>query len=898
MSRPDATELEIRLGRLVLAAAALETREREAFLAEATSEDPELLAEARRLLDLAADTPSTFLAGPAELTAETLDRGHHENAAAGGEPPPDGGERYAIGPLLGRGGMARVYRAIDRQLDRPVALKFLDRGDPALLERFQREARTQAKIRHDHVLEVYETGELSGRPYIAMRFVDGPTLGQLGGLPLEQKLRLFADIAEGLHAAHRAGLLHRDVKPSNILVESREEGETEALKPYVADFGIASQLDPEATLSGVLAGTPLYMAPERIRGEASIDRRSDVYSLGVTMYRLLTGEVPFTDASPVLFLKEVLETPPRPPRELVPGLPPDVEAIVLKCLAKDPAQRYASARAVAEDLRRFLNGEVVEAHAASLAHRLSKLALRHRRLLPAAAVALGLLLVALAVAAVSGVAAMAANERADARRGQAEGLIDFMLRDLRAKLESVGRLEILDDVGEEAMAYFAAVPPEELTDDELSRRSRALYQIGEVRIRQGDLSAAGTPLAEALALSRELVRREPENGERLFELGQSHFWVGFVHWRQGELEKAQGPFEDYLDVSRRLVEMDPENLDWRLELAYAHSNLGSLLESRGRLREALEQFRTTLAIDEDLVARDPANDAWRFELGATHNTVGVALLSMAGYEEARKHFRTDLAIRRHLLETDPKNRSHQEFLGTSHHYLGNVFLPLGRPTEARRHARQALAIFEELTEHDPENADWRFKLAISHFYLGRAELARGDLDAAEAAFSHQQDLVEKLVEGEPEDRQWRRHLGIVRYHRGLLQARRGDSGGAEEHLLAALEALDSAVGSRPGDRFTPRWLAKSYLLLGRLAAWGRRPAAATKAWERSLAVLGASAATSDDAEALAVWTAATFLLDRPDEARRAALRLAAVGYRDPGFADPVALSELLGHAVD
>lgn len=819
------------------------------------------------------DVPSSFLALPAQLTLPTLDASRWQT------PPelPAGGARYEVEQLLGRGGMARVYRAFDRQLERRVALKLLDRATPAFVEPFLREARAQARVRHDNVLEVYETGELGGRPYIAMRYVEGPTLLALGELPLEARLRLLAEVAEGLHAAHRAGLLHRDVKPSNVLVEVMPDG---GLKPYVADFGIATALETAATLGaaarGPLAGTPLYMAPEQLRGETAIDRRSDVYSLGATACQLLTGALPAAG---------------RQLSELLAQLPPDVAAIVRKCLAKEPAERYPSARAVAADLRRFLDGEVVEAHAATLAYRLTKLALRHRTPLTVTGVAALLLTGALFTAAILGVAAMRANERAEARRAQAEDLIGFMLGDLRAKLEPASRLALLDDVGNKALEYFAAVPRQELSPAELSRRARALYQIGDVRIRQGDLEGAKVPLAESLALAEELVRRDPHTAEPLFELGQSYFWVGYVDWKQGELAAAGRRFEAYLEVSRRLVAMVPESPDFRLELHYATSNLGSLHESRGDLAAAIAAFREALATIASLAASDPTRTDWQFELAAAHNALAVPLQAVGRYDEAHEHYLADLELRRRLAAADPANRRWREFLGTSHTYMTIALLPLGRLLEARAHALEAVRVLEALVAEDGDHAVRRFKLAAAHLQLGRAELALGELAAAGAAFRRQAEILAALVAHDVSNDQWRQHLALACYHLGLVLAQ-DDPGAARAEAERALRVFETPA-ARAGDRRPRRWMASALLLLGRLDAAAGRDEPARRELERALALLEPEARGAQDLELAATWLRAVCLLGRQEEARDVARELLARGYRESGFADPVALAPRL-----
>lgn len=736
------------------------------------------------------EIPSSFLAEPADLTLETLD----ERVLCPSPPAPSGGERYDVEGLLGRGGMASVYRAVDRQLERPVALKVLD---GAHAKPYLQEARSQARVRHDNVLEVYEAGELEGRPYIAMRFVEGPALLELRPLPLEAKLQLLAQVAEGLHAAHCAGLLHRDVKPSNILVERLLDGE---LRPYVADFGIALALETSDVAGVPPAGTPGYMAPEQLRRSGPIDRRVDVYGLGATACELLTGRLP----------KRGQKIEP-----VTAALPREVAAIVKKCLAAEPAERYASARAVAEDLRRYLNGEVVEAHAASLAHRVTKLLLRHRVLASVVGVAALGVLAALVVAAISGWSALRANARAEARRGQAEALIEFMLGDLHTKLQATSRLELLDEVGDKALAYFAAVPPEELSVAELSRWARALYQIGDVRIRQGQLAAAQEPLGQSLALAEELVRRSPAALDPLFELGQSHFWVGFVAWKRNDFPTASRHFLAYRDISRRLAAAEPGNADYRLELHYATSNLGSLLQGQGELTQALEAFREALAEVEALVALAPARADRRFELAAAHNSLGVSLLSLDRPAEALEHFRADAAIRQQLVAAAPESLRDREFLGVAQIYVAKALLALGRAADAEEEAGRAVRQLEALVAEDAEHAERRFRLAMAVFERGRAEQALGRLERAEATFRRHLELVTALSASNPADETWRHQLGVAYLHLGRLLVKKAP----EEARRAAERALEILApgGRAAGGPLQERLAGEASLLVAELA---------------------------------------------------------------------------------
>jgi len=272
--------------------------------------------------------------------------------------------------------MAEVYRAWDPTLNRPVALKFLREMDDEHLTRFMREARTQAQVGHENICDVYETGTLDGRPFIAMQCIDGQTLIDAAPrMSIEEKVAVMADVAEAVHAAHRTGLVHRDLKPQNIMVEAGETG----LHPYVLDFGLArdQSMDTMTTLGAVM-GTPPYMAPEQARGDrSSVDRRTDVYSLGATLYDILAGRPPFVGDSSVGTMMKVINEDATPIRSLNANIPHDLETIVMKCLEKDPQRRYDSARALAEDLRRYLDGEPIDARRTSVVYRWATRARKH-----------------------------------------------------------------------------------------------------------------------------------------------------------------------------------------------------------------------------------------------------------------------------------------------------------------------------------------------------------------------------------------------------------------------------------------------------------------------------------------------------------------------------------------
>src|SRR5262245_50477379 len=327
---------------------------------------------------------------------------------------------YDVEAVIGRGGMGVVFRALQVRLNRLVAIKMALAGEyaePHERERFQREAEAVASLRHPNVVQVYDVGEVEGRPYFTMELVEGGSLAQkLAGTPqpASQSAALLATLAAAIHTAHATGIVHRDLKPANILL-------TPDGTPKVTDFGLARRLDGGAGLTGtgIALGTPSYMAPEQVGGKAdAVGTATDVYALGAVLYEVLTGRPPFKGESAAETLQQVISQDPVPPSRLNAKVPRDLETICLNCLHKEPGRRYASAAALADDLGRFQNSRPIRARPVGLVERAWRWSRRNP--VAAAQVSTALALLGLAIGGGLWLQAQRAERREEKLRQEAQ----------------------------------------------------------------------------------------------------------------------------------------------------------------------------------------------------------------------------------------------------------------------------------------------------------------------------------------------------------------------------------------------------------------------------------------------------------------------------------------------
>lgn len=380
----------------------LPAEEREAFLAKACP-DESIAEEIRhRIEQWEANTHSMDVSPTEPVKVEDL-------TAKTSAPLPSGDEAapripdYEMIEALGRGGMGLVYKARHLKTDRLVALKIIrpdriehltDSDREQAIDRFRNEALAAAKLDHDNIVTVYDVGDAEDVQYYAMRLVDGESLAdkvRQGPLDSRTAATYMEAAARGLHEAHQSGVLHRDIKPHNIMIERRQD------RALIADFGLAKLREGghTATLSGEVFGSPPYMSPEQAIDAGAVTVVSDVYGLGATLYHLLTGRPPFQGANPVKTLKQVIEQEPAAPREINADVDPNIETICLKCLAKERSRRYQDAKELADDLRRYLNDEPILAKPVGRIERLRKFARRNRAVVTAGGVAFLVLIVGL-----------------------------------------------------------------------------------------------------------------------------------------------------------------------------------------------------------------------------------------------------------------------------------------------------------------------------------------------------------------------------------------------------------------------------------------------------------------------------------------------------------------------
>jgi serine/threonine protein kinase len=743
---------------------------------------------------------------------------------------------FRIVRLLGRGGMGVVYEAEQISLDRRVALKVLPFAatlDATQLQRFRNEAHAAASLHHPHIVPVYAIGCERGVHYYAMQFIDGVSLdailarmraregdvdipptqpnllmpntkGPVGMLtaagsdlplldpalgssresvvPAEAPpdpvyFRWVAEVgaqaAEALEHAHQVGVIHRDIKPANLLV-TRELGPGRGgVHVWVTDFGLAHiRGAARLTLSGDLMGTPRYMSPEQIKGSGTVlDPRTDVYSLGVTLYELLTLRPAFA-GEPMEALGRIDREEPQPPRKISPAVPVDLETIVLKAMAKAPAERYATVQDFAADLRRYLEDKPILARRANLLQRTRKWARRRKGVVIAAAVGL----FALFIASTVGCVLVWRGYRAEAQqRERAQANVEVALHALDNIYLELGGERLLQDpaadqtergILKQALEFYEQFAHANGSDARVRHEvARAYKRVGDIRRLLDRDTEADDAYQQAVSILQRLVADNPRESGHRAELADLYLTLGSPRF-EGHLfasmgsssrrQEAEEHLRQALAMYERLALDFPDNLHHRLGQARSLHALAFLLDAEEPVRRGAALCRT-------LVTAEPANHDFRRELvtglnrsaliARNHRTVSDA--------EACKLFEEAIAEHQIVLRANPQSRRDQAVLFSLQTNLALTHLRAQQLGEADSAYRDAVRTGKTLTDRYPAVAEYRSILAFTCWHRANVLARLGRFGEAEGSLQEAATGYERLASDFPDLVVYRLYLGAA-----------------------------------------------------------------------------------------------------------------------------------------
>ena len=667
---------------------------------------------------------------------------------------------YEVARELARGGMGVVFLARQVSLNRPVALKMILAGqlaDDTDVKRFYTEAEAAANLDHPGIVPIYEVGQHEGQHYFSMGFVEGQSLSQRlaeGPLPSREAAALLVKVAEAIDYAHRRGVIHRDLKPGNILLDPSGN-------PRVTDFGLAKKVEGDSALtaSGQIMGTPSYMPPEQAGGNrGEVGPAADVYALGATLYALVTGRPPFQAATAMDTVLQVIGEEPVPPRRLNPGVPRDVETICLKCLEKEPARRYAAAADLADELRRYLDGKPILARPVGPAERAWRWSKRNR--LAASLLTVVAVLTAAGTATITVLwlraershheavtageqtrralgEAVAAGERADRARDEAvaaghraeasaatarRAVSDYLDRITEnPQLKRPGLIGLRRDLLTHALSYYEGFLRESASDPML-RAETALAQrrAATILLELGDTNRAIEAARRAVELFEPLARDRPDSVEDRHQLAHSLQALADALRATRQVDEALAAYRRAAGIREELLRAEPGNIDYALDLATTWSNLGELLGDLGRKEESaaiLARDRTHL---EDLVRRVPDDVGPRNLLAGVLHSLGNQAADRGRFDEARGLYTRALEIRQSVLREHPDNWEQQSQLARLYNELGMLHFHFHHPDEALSYYQKSLAIREKLLAAEPASAELQEYLAALAYEPGQS----------------------------------------------------------------------------------------------------------------------------------------------------------------------------------
>jgi serine/threonine protein kinase/Tfp pilus assembly protein PilF len=743
-------------------------------------------------------------------------------------PPPFQFEGYQIVREIGRGGMGVVYEAVEVALGRRVALKLLPSAaalDARQLQRFKHEARAAALLHHGNIVPVFGVGCEHGVHYYAMQYIDGVNLAAVidllrqraglatgdpsvpGSAPVKPAAgtaahtlpdaaaalstqhgtdrpayfrsvaQLGVQAAEALEHAHEVGVVHRDIKPANLLIDARA-------RLWITDFGLAlCQDEGRMTRTGDLVGTLRYVSPEQALGRPGlVDHRTDVYGLGVTLYELLTLEPAYPGNDRQELLRQIAFEEPRPARRLNPALPVELETILLKAMAKEPAGRYATARELAEDLRRFLEDRPIRARRPTFYDRASKWARRHKPLVGATAILLGMTLVGLAISTT-----LIWREQRNTLACQLK--TNLALEEAQAKQRLAQ--EVVDDTYTQVANLLENEPLSEHLQREFFLKAMTCYR----------------QFARENGSDSEIKRKAARAGQRL----------GDVLQRLGEYEQARQTYAEALDHFTQLVADHPDVAGYRQDLAACTNSLGVLLAATGQPREAAATFRRAISYFEEPAGAAPAVPDPRDGRATAYLNLAMLLLEIdgePGWREAENCCQQALALREQIATEDPASAKNRHGQAQAHNGLGILYWEAGQLARAEQSWRRALALSQTLAQQSPRRTEYVHTLASCSGHLGTLLVLTDRLQEAEPYLRRSLELGQRLANDFPQKHEYRRKLAVDCNMLSVLLHRTGRLPEAEQVGRRAVELGTKLVDNHPDERAHRRELASSCLNLG------------------------------------------------------------------------------------
>lgn len=677
----------------------------------------------------------------------------------------------------GRGGMGVVYRARDLALNRMVAIKMLLGRETASAEqrvRFLVEAEMVARVRHPHVVEIFEIGNHAGSPFFVLEYIDGESLQERlkkGRLEPRGAAELVEVLARTVHFAHQRGVVHRDIKPANILLERRapkaalNEGPTHGVLrgldaiPKITDFGLARRFDVDAhlTQTGHVVGTPVYMAPEQARGGRNLTPAVDIYSLGAVLYELLAGRPPYKADNPVDTLLDLLNRPPDPLRKWCPTVPRDLEIICQKCLERDPTARYATAGDLADDLLRFLNDEPIAARPVSVREHTVRWCRRHpliSGLVAALVVSIG---AGLAATTTLYLQAAAARDQAAQRAQEAEANLALARRAVNE-------------------CYTLVTEDPAFTSD---------------RVRAARLKV----LERALPFYQGFRLRGGEDAEVLKDLAENQFKLGCILVELGRVPDADQAYRHAEEAAEAWQRIAPQAVEPRRTLAVVLNNQVGVLAARGEFAAARKTCERVRHLYDELWQSHPAEHL--IALARVELNLGILAIGLKDYAAAEAAFsesrqRLD-AAENHIPQIQ---RLHLAGMGLIHR--GRMRREQQRYTEAQADFDAAVARLTDLVRLAPDRALYRFNLASAYLFLGSVELRLNRDEPARTNLTTAREKLAALLLEHPETPVYRKYQADVLFHLGEVAYRAKDYDQASRWYRLARPLARETAGMAPG----------------------------------------------------------------------------------------------------